>query len=192
MKPIALLATLSAACAPAVHSDAMAELAYVDLDGAVGRGLSLGMDGYNSASSANIEDQEAEGDTSGTMVISGQVDQGESDNKGLRLFMTLTEYSDTLADDNEPDVLYDTDPAAPAALTLSLRNIPDGTIDGTIVGDFAMDGALAGVVALDLTLSGTLELVSDDDTAIQRVDGSTTITGTATSDYGVYDVDVTL
>ena len=169
-----------------VDSPEEAALAYTSLDGAVSRGLALGLQGFNAASSANIDDQEDAGDTSGTMVISGQVDQGSSDNKGLRLQMALTDYSDTLGDDGEPDVLYDTDD--PAALELQLRNIPDGTLSVTLIGDFVMRGVLEGVVSLDLTLDGTIE--DDGSAGTQRVEGGTHVSGTATSDYGVYEVDL--
>ncbi len=172
-----------------VNSEAEAELAYVALDGAVARGLALGLQGFAAASSANIDAQEEPGETSGTMVITGQVDQGASDNKGLRLKMALDEYSDTLGDDDQPDVLYETNPDAPPALELSLRDIPDGTLEGTLIGDFAMEGVVKGIVTLDLALAGDLE---DDGTGKpRRVEGSTAVTGTATSDYGVFEVDVT-
>jgi len=177
------------ACESKVSSDADAEHAWLGLDGAVDRALSLGFDGYNAASSANIADQQADGDSNGTMVVSGQVDQGSSDNKGMRLLLALTEYSDTLGDDGEPDIVYDTNPDAPANLDLTLRNIPDGTLDGTLAGEFGMDGDLTGVVDLQLTISATLE--SADDGGVQRKDGSTHVTGSATSDYGTYEVDVT-
>lgn len=170
-----------------VDSPEEAALAYTGLDGAVSRALALGLQGFNAASSANIDAQEDAGDTSGTMTVTGQVDQGASDNKGLRLDVALADYSDTLGDDDEPDVVYDTD--TPAALDLQLRDIPDGTLTGTLNGDFAMDGVLQGVVSLALTLDGAIE--DDGAGGTQRVEGSTHVTGTATSDYGGYEVDVT-
>lgn len=169
-----------------VDSPEEAALAYTGLDQAVSRGLALGLQGFNAASSANIDPQEEDGETSGTMVVSGQVDQGSSDNKGLRLDVELTEYSDTLGDDGEPDVIYDTD--TPADLDLQLRDVPDGTLSGTFVGDFVMAGVLEGIVSLDLALDGTIE--DDGAGGTQRVEGGTHVTGTATSDYGVYDIDL--
>lgn len=176
-----------AACHPGkVSNSEEAELAYLGLDRAVERALALGLQGYSQASSANIADQEQEGETSGSMVVGGQVDQGSSDNKGLRLDVTLTEYSDTLGDDDEPDLLYDTE--VPASLELQLKGMPDGTLDGTFAGTFAMRGVLTGLVELSLTLSGDTE--DDGAGGVRRVEESTTVVGTATSDYGVYDVDL--
>lgn len=172
-----------------VDSPAEAELAYMALDGAVQRGLELGLQGFAAASSANIDPQAADGDTSGTMVITGQVDQGSSDNKGLRLFMALEDYSDTLGDDDEPDVIYQTDETSLPALNITLKDMPAGTLDGTLVGTYAMDGVIAGIVELDVTMSGETE---DDGSGVAvRHPGSTHITGTATSDYGIFEIDVT-
>lgn len=171
-----------------VSNEADAELAYLGLDGAVARALALGLDGFNAASSANIDPQSAPGDTSGTLTVTGQVDQGSSDNKGLRLELALDDYSDTLGDDGEPDLLYETDPDALPSLDLQLRDIPDGTLQGTLVGTFAMDRALTGLVALDLALDGTIE--DDGAGGTRRVEGETRVTGTATSDYGTYEVDL--
>ncbi len=171
-----------------VASEEDAERAYLGLDRAVERALALGLQGYSEASSANIADQEEAGETHGTMVVSGQVDQGSSDNKGLRLFLSLTEYSDTLGDDGEPDLVYDTDPDALPSLDLQLRDMPDGTFSGTLAGVFVMDGALEGPVELSLTMSGDIE--SDGADGVRRVEESTEVTGTATSDYGVYEVDL--
>lgn len=179
-------------CTGGVSSDEAAEAACRGLDGAVDRGLSLGLRGYNMASSANIPDLQEDGASAGEMTIAGQVDQGESDNKGLRLTMALDGYSDTLGDDGEPDIVYDTDPDALPELNFQLRDIPEGTLEGTLVGDFAMDLALEGAVRLDLSLSGAIETDPDDAPAIRRVEGSTSVTGTATSDYGEYEVDLTL
>ncbi|MDP2317029.1 MAG: hypothetical protein Q8P41_29320 [Pseudomonadota bacterium] len=195
MKRIPLYFSLAAlaACNPkGLNSEAEAELAYVGLDQAVTRGLALGLQGFNAASSANIDPQEEEGAVSGTMIITGQADQGASVNKGLRLFMELEDYSDTLGEDDAedaPDVLYDTDSAALPALTLSLRDIPDGTLEGTLVGTFAMAGILAGGVHLDLALSGTIE--DDGSGGTVRTPGALHVTGTASSDYGDFPVDVT-
>lgn len=186
-----------AGCSGKVNSDDAATLAYVGLDGAVERGMKLGLQGFNEASSANIDPQSEAGDLAGTMTITGQADQGSSANKGLRLQMLLEGYRD-LGDvdtDSKSEVLitYDTDPAALPALDLQLKNIPNGTVEGTLVGDFAMTGDLEGVVTLDLAISGAIV----EDTAhagyVVRESGSTAVTGTATNDAGgVYDVNVTL
>lgn len=154
------------------------------------RALGLGLDGYNAASSANIDAQSAGGDLAGTMTVTGQVDQGSSDNKGLRLEVALEGYLDDTVDGDSPfEVTYDSDPQAPLALDISLRDMPDGTLTGTLVGDVAMSGdLLAGVVALDIALEGTTEAGADD--AVTRTEGETHITGSATSDYGTYAIDL--
>jgi hypothetical protein len=120
---------------------------------------------------------------SGTMTVTGQVDQGSSDNKGMRLSETLSNYSD------DGQVKYTTDQAAPPALTINLRNIPTGTVDGSLNGSYMMSGDLAGQVSLALTFAGQLEAGADG--GVQRKAGTTHITGTATSPAGTYNVDVT-
>ena len=71
------LPLLCAACGGAgVSNESDAALAYLGLDGMVSKAMGLGFDGYNTASSANIEDQLANGDLSGTLTVAGQVDQG--------------------------------------------------------------------------------------------------------------------
>ncbi|MES2638476.1 MAG: hypothetical protein V4850_03315 [Myxococcota bacterium] len=171
-----------------VNSPAEAELAYMGLDGAVQRGLALGLQGFALASSANIDPQSQDGDTNGGMIISGQVDQGSSDNKGLRLFMELDEYSDTLGSNDEPDLFYQTDGSDLPALNITLKDMPAGTLDGTLAGDFEMAGTLGGYVELDVVFAGETE---DDGSGIAvRKAGTTRITGSASSDYGVFEIDL--
>jgi hypothetical protein len=180
---------LAAGCGPkGVNSPAEAELAYMGLDAGVQRGLALGLQGFALASSANIDPQSEDGDTNGGMIITGQVDQGASSNKGLRLFMELDDYSDTLGSNDEPDLFYQTDGSDLPALNITLKDMPAGTLDGTLVGDFAMAGTLGGYVELDVTFAGETE---DDGTGIAvRKAGTTSITGTASSDYGVFEIDL--
>ena len=177
-----------------MSSDDQARRAYLGLDQAVGKALQLGFDGFNAASSANISEQSAQGDLTGTLKINGQVDQGSSANKGMRLQMGLVEYSDGVVQDTNGDqvsITYatDTELAAQPALNLQLKNIPDGTYDGTLSGDFEMTGDLEGTVTLELTFSG---LIESGGGGTQRKDGSTTVTGTATSGGGTYSVNTTL
>jgi hypothetical protein len=188
--PVAVLA----ACHH-VSSDAEAELAYLGLDAAVGRSLTLGLHGFSEASSANIATQTGEGDVSGTMTVDGQVDQGASDNKGLRLDVSLEGYADLddLDQDGEDEVsvTYDTPDGAPAHLELKLRNTPDGTFTGTFDGTFVMTGDLVGDVTLALTLAGGLEPDPDVEGGTRREAGTLTIQGTATNEAGgVFHVDV--
>ena len=198
-----LLCTMLAACGgddDGVDSDEEARRAYLGLDLSIEKALDLGMKGFREADSANIPDQSGEGDDTGTMLVTGQVDQGESDNKGLRLDVALVEYSDGLVlidedddgeDDLELDITYDTDEAAAPYLELSLRDIPDGTITGTLTGDYFMTGDIEGTVTLTLTMEGEIEGEGED--SVSRVVGSTHVTGTATNDDGgTYDVDLTI
>ena len=157
--------------------------------------MSLGFDGFNEASSANIAPQETTGDVSGTLVISGQIDQGSSDNKGMRLDLVLERYSD-LEDLGEGEgrglaVTYwtDADLGSPA-FDLALRDIPEGDFEGTLEGLFVLEGDIVGEATLSVDLDGALE--SDDDGGTRRSPGSTHVVGTATGPSGaVFDIDIT-
>jgi hypothetical protein len=197
-RPLLLLSALStaAACGGGVGSDEQARLAYVGLDEAVGKALTLGFAGFNAATSANIPAQSTTGTLAGTLGVSGQVDQGASTNKGMRLRVALVDYTD--GDVSLPDsdatyrIAYDTvtDVATQPALDLQLRNIPNGTFSGTLAGTFQMEGDLDGEVTLSLTMSGAIE---DDGTGkVRRRAGGTTVTGTAVSAGATYQVNVTL
>ena len=117
------------------------------------------------------------------MTVTGQVDQGVSNNKGMRLFDALSNYSD------DGKITYSTDQNALPALTINLKNIPTGTLDGSLNGSFMMSGGLTGQVSLALSFAGQIE--SGADGGVQRKAGTTHITGTATSPAGTYNVDVT-
>ncbi|MDC0672187.1 hypothetical protein [Nannocystis radixulma] len=186
----ALLSILVLGCQPppndGVADPDAARRAYLGLDRAVDRMIKLGFDGFNAASNANIPEQMEAGDLSGTMVVGGKVDQGSSDNKGMDLEVALTDYSDGPIEDMF-DVAYD---GGPALLDLKLRDLPAGTLEGTFTGEFAMTGELAGVVALDLDISGETEEAPDG--TIRRKAGTIHVVGTATSDYGVFEIDVSL
>jgi hypothetical protein len=178
-----------------VSSDEQARRAYLGLDDSISKSLQLGFAGFNAASSANIPPQAGTGDASGTLIIAGQVDQGSSDNKGMRLRVGMAGYSDgeiAVGEDEDPvNITYasSTDTATQPELVLQLRNIPGGTFTGTLVGDFEMTGDLEGKVTLNLSLAGEIE---DDGTGkVRRTPGSTRVTGTATSGDGTYNVDVT-
>lgn len=185
-----LLLTALLGCRPPPHDGVAnpdsARRAYLGLDHAVDRAIQLGFDGFNAASSANIPEQMQAGDLSGTMVVSGKVDQGASNNKEMDLGVTLVDYSDGPIEDSF-DVVYD---GGPATFDLSLRDLPDGTLEGTFSGEFTMTGELAGVVALDLDITGETE--EGPDGQIRRRAGTIHVVGTATSDYGVFEIDVSL
>jgi len=186
--PIIALAGLAflgafAACGNDVSSTEDAKKAYLGLDPSVDKAITLGFAGFNAASSANIDAQSADGGVSGSLTVTGQVDQGSSSNKGMRLLEALLNYSD------DGKVTYNTDSSAPPALTMSLKSIPTGTLDGSLGGSFLMSGGLSGQVSLALTFAGQLEAGADG--GVQRKAGTTRITGTATSPAGTYNVDVT-
>lgn len=193
---VAMLTTLLflAACGKGVDSDREAGLAALGLEGAIERALALGFAGFEAAGSANIPPQSGNGDLMGTMTVTGQVDQGNSANKGMRLDIALDAYADLeTVDDDEGDlvaIVYSTDPERLPAFDLSLRDIPDGTLDGSIAGIFLLDGDLVGELELQLTLDGAIEAFGS---GTRRVEGTTVVTGTATnSGGGTYDVDVML
>lgn len=189
--PIIALAGLAflgafAACGNDVSSTEDAKKAYLGLDPSVDKAISLGFAGYNELGGlpgANIASQGTDGGMSGTLVVSGQVNNSNSPNKGMRLLEALSNYSD------DAEVTYNTDQAAPPALTINLRSIPTGTLDGSLNGSFMMSGRLTGQVSLALSFAGDLEAGADG--GVQRKAGTTHITGTATSPAGTYNVDVT-
>jgi hypothetical protein len=133
----------------------------------------------------------------GTLTVTGQVDQGSSSNKGMRLYVAMVGYTDgnvVIDSDNHTiHVLYDTstDVAMQPFLSMQLKNFPNGTLDGTLVGDYQMSGDLKGGVTLNLTFAG--QTMDGGNGLVLRVPGSTAVTGTATTaDNGVFDVDVTI
>jgi len=180
-----------------VQSEDDARRAYLGLDPSVDKAIDLGFAGFNEANSANISAQSAPGARSGTLTITGQVDQGSSANKEMRLNVAMAGYSDVahLSYDAGPGAGVPLDagaaPAAPA-LDMSLKGIPDGTLTGTLVGTFQMSGDLGGRVDLNLAFTGELQPNADGGAGgVTRKPGTVHITGTATSPAGVYNVDVT-
>src|SRR3954451_22262684 len=98
---LALILVAAAGCSNGVHSDADAQKAYLGLDASVDKAINLGFAGFNAASSANIPTQMTTGTVKGTLSVSGQVDQGASSNKTMRLVTAYVMYSD------DGKVLYD-------------------------------------------------------------------------------------
>ncbi len=175
---------LVAACSgDGVSSKDQAKTAYLSLDTSIDRAINLGFAGFNAAQSANIPTQSASGDASGTMSIDGQVDQGASANKTMRLKETLTGYSD------DGKIVNTT--TQPAELDMDLKGIPNGTMTGTLAGTYAMEGDLKGNVTLDLTLSSALQPDAQDASKVVRKPGTTRIQGKATSGSAVFDIDIT-
>jgi hypothetical protein len=200
MRPSLAFLFFSTALAACTHnnnvsSDEAARRAYLGINAMVGKAILLGFDGFNMASSANISPQMTNGDAAGTVTITGQVDQGSSANKTMRLNIALTGYSDgkvpidTANPPHTETVTYATGATLPS-LQLDLMGIPTGTLSGTLMGDFTMTGDLTGSVMLDLSMSGML--MSGPNMTVLRKTGSTTVTGTATDGNGVYQVNVTI
>jgi len=169
----------------AVNSKADAERAYQGLDASIDKAIKLGFDGFNAATNANIPAQSANGDASGTMTVSGQVDQGASTNKTMHLTEALAAYAD------DEHLKYDTNAAALPDLEMKLSKVPDGMLTGTLVGSFEMSGDLKGGVTLNLAFSGDLQPNAVDPSKVERKPGTTHITGTATSGGDTFNVDVT-
>ena len=181
-----VLASLAlAGCSDGVSSAEDAELAYKGLDSSIDQAIQLGFDGFNAASSASIPPQTGKGTTTGTMTIAGKVDQGSSSNKTMSLTEALAMYS------NDGKLTYDTTEGSLPVIDMKLSKIPTGTIDGTLKGAYKITGDLEGSVTLSLTFAGGLQAAASDATKVERKPGTTHITGTAVSDFGTYDVDIT-
>jgi hypothetical protein len=180
---LATILSAAAGCGDGVGSTEDAERAYSGLDVSIDKAIDLGFDGFNAASSANIPDQSGEGDIAGTMTIGGKVDQGSSSNKTMSLTEKLVGYSDV------DKLVYDTGASLPT-IDMKLSKVPDGTVDGTLAGTYTMSGDLKGPITLALSFSGDLE-AGTGGALVQRKPGTTHITGTAKSDFGTYDVDIT-
>jgi hypothetical protein len=194
-----LVAIAASACGSSgVSSDEEARRAYLGLEQSIPKAVNLGFDGYNMATSANIAPQSAAGDSAGMMTISGQVDQGASNNKTMRLYIAMVGYTDgTLHVDTsngtvDVNLTYDTSTTVTSQpyLELKLSNVPTGAgtgnLMGSLTGTYDLHGDIEGSVDLALTLTG--QIMSDGTGALAPVAGSTTVTGTATDGNGTYDV----
>ena len=189
MRKTFLVIVLFSCSSGGVDSTEAAKEAYLGLDESIDKAITLGFEGFNAAQSANIPTEQTSGDLSGTMSVTGQVDQGVSANKQMRLQETLTNYSDT-----DGGIIYDTSSdagtdGAPAALNMSLQGIPNGSLTGSLDGTYGMSGSLKGLVTLSVSFNGSLE--PNDAGGVERKPGSTHITGTAVSGNGTYPIDVT-
>jgi hypothetical protein len=194
--PIALVIALvtSAGCDNgSVQSDEQARRAYLGLDKSISKSLALGFMGYNAASNANIPTEMTSGDAGGTLTITGQVAQGNPGESSMKLNVGMMMYSDgKITVDDKGDTImitYDTNSAAEPLLSLKLNTSAGNTLDGTLTGDYTMAGDLKGTVTLNLTLSGKFSGTAPN---VTRVTGSTTVTGTAVSGGGTYNVNTTI
>lgn len=183
---VSLLGLGLLACGSGVSSDEQARRAYLGLDASIDKAIQLGFDGFNAASSANIPPQSTTGTASGTLKVTGQVDQGASANKGMRLMEELTGYSD------DGKLVYDAGVSTQTELGMQLQGYTSatGSLSGTLSKTLTMSGELAGSVTLTLTFTGVTQYDSVTK-IVSRKPGTTHVTGTATSDGGVYQVDVT-
>jgi hypothetical protein len=182
---VIVLSLLLAGCGSSgVSSDEDARRAYEGLDDSIDSAITLGFQGFNAATSANIAPQTASGAKSGTITVSGQVDQGASTNKTMNLIEELKDYSE------DGDITYNTAGTLPA-LSMKLSKIPTGTLEGSLGGQFTMAGGLEGDLTISLTFTGELQPSPADPSKVERKPGTTHITGTATSGDGEYDIDLT-
>jgi hypothetical protein len=168
-----------------VNSDEQARRAYLGLDKSISKSLALGFMGYNAASNANIPTEMTAGDATGTLTITGHVDQGNASQASMGLAAEMTMYSDgpIVVDDKHStiNVTFATSNAAPPALSLKLNSSAGNTLTGSLKGDYTLSGDLAGTVTLDLQLNGTFSGTAPN---VMRVAGSTTVTGTAVNSSG--------
>src|SRR5262249_45390468 len=172
-----------------VNSTEQAQKAYLGLDPSIDKAITLGFAGFNEVASggspgANISPQSADGGVSGTMTVTGHVDNGNSTNKVMNLFDALSTFSD------DGKVTYNPDSSALPLLNINLKGFPDGGLDGSLTGSFMMSGGLSGQVSLALTFAGQTQAGQTAGTVVRKP-GTTHIPGTATSPAGTYNVDVT-
>src|SRR5437764_6620817 len=169
---------LTACGSDGVSSAETAQRAYLGLDRSIGKAINLGFDGFNSATNANITPQMKNGEIGGVLTVTGQVDQGSSANKGMRLNCQLVAYSDGTVTLNGKSVTIrystDSDVASQPSLQMMMMGIPTGAIHGTLSGMYHMTGDLEGDVTLDLTFDGML--MAAPAASMQRVPGSTSVT----------------
>ena len=184
MKSFCMIILILAGCGDgAVTSEEDARKAYMGLDQMVEKAMNLGFKGYAEAKSANIPQQTAAGAEKGTLTLDGKVDQGSSNNKGMQLTFTLTDYVDV------PGTTYNTGTNI-STLNMSLKKIPDGTMTGTLSGTFQMSGDLEGEVTLSLTLTSDLEADSAVAGGVKRKATTIKVNGTANSQYGNYEINI--
>jgi hypothetical protein len=177
-----------------VNSDEQARRAYLGLDKSISKSLALGFAGYNAAKNANIPTEMAPGDATGTLTITGHVDQGNPSQASMGLAAGMTMYSDgkIVVDNNNTTitVTYATDSAVPPSLSLKLNASAGNTLSGSLDGEYIMSGDLQGTVTLNLQINGTFSGTAPN---VTRVAGATTVIGTAVSSSGgTYTLNTTI
>src|SRR5262245_53525385 len=125
---ILLTVTTAVSCGDdnSINSNEQARRAYLGLDKSVSKCLALGFQGYNAATNANIPTEMSNGDATGTVGVSGHVDQGNPGQVNMGLSVAMTMYSDgIIVVDNKGTqimVTYATDMAAQPTLSLKLNS----------------------------------------------------------------------
>ncbi len=191
----------SAACSSSdsVDSNEQARRAYLGLDKSISKSLALAFAGYDAATNANIPTQMTMGDAmpGGTLTITGKVDSGTCSQLSMGLDVGMVKYTDgPFVIDSKNDkisVTYDTSTtvASQPLLSIKLNGSSGNSINASLMGDYTMTGDIKGTVTLDLTIVGTFSGTCPN--AVQRVSGSTTVTGTVVnSSGGMYSVNVTI
>jgi hypothetical protein len=150
--------------------------------------------GYSAATNANIPTETAAGDATGTLTVTGKVDQGNPSQVSMGLSVAMAMYSDgKITVDDKGDtisVTYATGTASPPSLSLKLNASAGDTLSGSLAGDYTMSGDLQGTVTLNLQIDGKFSGTAPN---VMRVAGSTTVTGTAVnSSGGTYTVNTTI
>lgn len=192
---ILLLALAACGSDNSVDSNTQAKRAYLGLDKSISKSLQLAFAGYDAATNANIPTQMANGDKTGMLVIGGKVDSGNCSQLSMGLDVGMTNYSDgAFMDGNTTlNVTYatSTDVTMQPLLSIKLNGSSGNAINATLMGDYTMTGDIKGTVTLDLTITGTFSGTCPS--AVMRVPGSTTVSGTAVnSSGGMYSVNVTI
>ena len=139
---ILVITSLIPACSDdGVSSDEEARRAYFGMDESIANSSRSALQASTPRPAPTSRRSRPRAPRAGTITITGQVDQGNSNNKGMRLHVGMAGYTDgqVVIDGKALDVniTYATnaDSALQPALTLSLKNIPTGTLTGTLVGD---------------------------------------------------------
>jgi hypothetical protein len=191
---VCLLIFVGACTNNSVDSDTQARRAYLGLDKSISKSLELTFQGYDTGMT-NFPPQMTTGDKTGTITVSGKADSGNCSQLSIGINVGMTNYSDGPFKDGSTtlNVTYatSTDTAMQPALGIKLNGSSGNSINATLMGDYTMTGDLKGTVTLDLTIVGTFSGTCPN--AVQRVAGSTTVTGTAVnSSGGMYTVNVTI
>ena len=183
----------SDAAVDAADANEQARHAYLGLERSIATAVQLGIDGFNTASSSNITPQSAAGLRDGSITVTGQVDQGASSTKEMRLYVRMAGYDDgdvPVALGETMHIIYNTQLAMEQqpSLQLKLTDIPTGTLSGSLTsnalgtGVYQLTGDVTGQLKLNLTIMGTLEGGAGNSITLKPF--ATKVVGTATHESG--------